>query len=857
MILLRCGILICLCSFLAPGETVPLNSAIPRRFSIAPQSLPFVVTGISVPVPPGASRLTIDLETEVPTHDLSLWSRFDRDVTVQAGTVTAADFSAQTPASGIERLVITPLSSPPLQTGTYYVAIGVPASHEAIRGTITATIDSGGTGTFVISTFDFDAEGWSRNYPDSTLPGATVGEFSALVSWVAAGGAPNSSPGNLGFSESERELKQDSLVAPPKFLGNLAGITNPRIEFDYRHTSGQDARFALRVLVLGNGSAFAWESTAPPSSSWTHFRLPLNTVTFRRVAGTGTLEQVLSNVQRIEISMDQAIGAETNAIDNFAIMGDVGAVAPSATPATPVTSTFDTDTDGWGRNYPPSSVAGSSFGDSSSALSWLNEGGTAGGVLVLNEPGAAADDYFVAPAKFLGNLAALQGPVLEFDYRHAGNPSGVGPLVVRLLGAGSSFRWVGAFPGPGGFQHYRVPLDGAYFVREFGTASFAQMMAGVQRIEISADQSAGSETDALDNVALLSATAPPPPPPVLSAAPGSLSFNATAGAANPAPQTFQITSSGDALSWTAVVNPQASWLSISPAGGSTPGTLTVTVNSAGLARGSYSASITIAAGGASNTPQSVTVNLTVLPSPDSLPRVMAGSIVNAGSFRAPVAAGSLATLFGLNLGPTEGITASFLPGTQMLPTTLGGVRVLVRDSSGSQVAEAPLLFVKNTQINFQMPSEAAGRSSVVLVVDNNGLLSTPETVSLSPTAPGLFIFEGNRAVAQNQDFSLNTAANPTPRGGVLFVYLTGVGTVSPAIAAGQVAPASPLSLATRTATATIGGVAAPVLFLGLTPGLVGVAQANILVSDAVASGDQMLLISIDGQTTNGGLVSIR
>jgi uncharacterized protein (TIGR03437 family) len=46
------------------------------------------------------------------------------------------------------------------------------------------------------------------------------------------------------------------------------------------------------------------------------------------------------------------------------------------------------------------------------------------------------------------------------------------------------------------------------------------------------------------------------------------------------------------------------------------------------------------------------------------------------------------------------------------------------------------------------------------------------------------------------------------------------------------------------------------LFLGLTPGLVGLAQANILVPDAAPLGDQILLITIGGQTANGALVSI-
>jgi uncharacterized protein (TIGR03437 family) len=214
------------------------------------------------------------------------------------------------------------------------------------------------------------------------------------------------------------------------------------------------------------------------------------------------------------------------------------------------------------------------------------------------------------------------------------------------------------------------------------------------------------------------------------------------------------------------------------------------------------------------------------------------------------------TLFGANLGPAEGVSPPYLPGTQTLPTRFAGVRVLVRDAGGAQITEAPLLYISRTQINFQVPFETSGRTSVLVAVDNNDLVSAAEPVALAAVAAGLFAHGANRAVAQNQDFSLNQPAIPAPRGGALIAYLTGQGSVVPPVSTGQAAPASPLSVATASATATIGGVPATVLFLGLTPGLVGLAQANILVPDAAPLGDQILLITIGGQTANGALVSI-
>ena len=119
------------------------------------------------------------------------------------------------------------------------------------------------------------------------------------------------------------------------------------------------------------------------------------------------------------------------------------------------------------------------------------------------------------------------------------------------------------------------------------------------------------------------------------------------------------------------------------------------------------------------------------------------------------------------------------------------------------------------------------------------------------------LFRSNRAAAQNADFTLNTTGSPAARNSFVIVYLTDVGALSVAVPTGQAAPSDPPARAAGRATASIGGVNATVLFLGLTPGLVGVAQANILVPPEASPGDQTLTLSIDGQTSNEATVSVR
>jgi hypothetical protein len=71
------------------------------------------------------------------------------------------------------------------------------------------------------------------------------------------------------------------------------------------------------------------------------------------------------------------------------------------------------------------------------------------------------------------------------------------------------------------------------------------------------------------------------------------------------------------------------------------------------------------------------------------PQISPGGIVNAASFKAPLARCGLATVFGTNLADTPA-SATALP----LPTTLGGAQVVVNGVA------APLVYVSPGQINF-------------------------------------------------------------------------------------------------------------------------------------------------------------
>ena len=216
------------------------------------------------------------------------------------------------------------------------------------------------------------------------------------------------------------------------------------------------------------------------------------------------------------------------------------------------------------------------------------------------------------------------------------------------------------------------------------------------------------------------------------------------------------------------------------------------------------------------------------------------SMVNGASFTqgAPVAPGSLATIFGTGFAPQ--IYASTIP----LPTRLSGVSVIVNGRA------APLVFINPTQINFQMPFETPP-GPVKVIAETNGVPSASFTFQVQPVEPGLFV------ALNNADGSPNGPAHPASPGDFLVVYMTGQGPVSHPVLDGIPTPnPPPLFTATKPYTAKIGQTNADVTFLGLSPGFAGLAQADVQVPQ-LAEGSYPLVITVGGVASNTLTVSVK
>jgi len=222
------------------------------------------------------------------------------------------------------------------------------------------------------------------------------------------------------------------------------------------------------------------------------------------------------------------------------------------------------------------------------------------------------------------------------------------------------------------------------------------------------------------------------------------------------------------------------------------------------------------------------INFAAAPPPANAPTIT--SVVNGASFAngAAVAPGSAITLMGSNFG-TSGTTVSV---------------------NGKAI---PLFYTSPTQINGQLPFETPTGSATVTVTAG-GVTSSTVTFQVAATAPGIFMYGSNRAAVLNQDNSLNTSTNAATAGSFVTIYCTGVGAVDNPVPTGQPVPG--ISHPVAPVSVTIGGVPTNLIFAGLTPGTVSLAQVSVYVPNVVP-GDWPVVVTVGGVPSNAPVISVQ
>ncbi len=233
----------------------------------------------------------------------------------------------------------------------------------------------------------------------------------------------------------------------------------------------------------------------------------------------------------------------------------------------------------------------------------------------------------------------------------------------------------------------------------------------------------------------------------------------------------------------------------------------------------------------------------------------ASPVLNGADFLASsgIAEYTWVSVFGSNMSSTtRSWQASDMPNGK-LPTQLDGVSVTV-DGKPAYIS-----YISPTQVNALVAADFTLGPVQVSTV-NQTLASGSTSATMQASSPAFFISKSNYAAALHANNTIVGpttlfANNSTPAapGETIMLFATGFGPGSTTIPDGQIIT-TPIPI--TGVTATIGGAPATVTYSGLVGA--GLYQLNITVPTGATAGDNPIVATIGGQTTQTGvLVSVQ
>jgi uncharacterized protein (TIGR03437 family) len=189
-----------------------------------------------------------------------------------------------------------------------------------------------------------------------------------------------------------------------------------------------------------------------------------------------------------------------------------------------------------------------------------------------------------------------------------------------------------------------------------------------------------------------------------------------------------------------------------------------------------------------------------------------GAVVNAASFVAGGSPGSLATLFGGNLGSAT--------------VVLNGVDVHP-------------FYASDTQVNFYIPAETPLGANVVTVTAPSGLQAST-TVNLVAMQPGIF-----SGAVVHADTGVSALTTPVSAGDFISIYCTGLGPIRGSGGRTVVTP-----------TVYFGATAASPSYSGLS-GFTGLYQVNVQIPPGLPSGTLPLVMSSGNTYSNEVKIAVQ
>ncbi|MCC7341823.1 MAG: hypothetical protein IT170_12125 [Bryobacterales bacterium] len=211
------------------------------------------------------------------------------------------------------------------------------------------------------------------------------------------------------------------------------------------------------------------------------------------------------------------------------------------------------------------------------------------------------------------------------------------------------------------------------------------------------------------------------------------------------------------------------------------------------------------------------------------PTFSTDSVVHGATFqKGAFAPNTFISIFGENLAwSTQSVSAANLLANS-LPTSLGGVQVLIGPTLGF------LVYVSPTQINVLIDNRLTPGAYTLRVLRDSLAGPHAAQITIAATAPGLFAIADGIPVVTRPDGSLVTPESPARPGQIVTLWATGLGPVLPPLKPGELPRgAAPLDQKVPFEV-RVNGVPIPgghILYAGVAPGFAGLYQINILLPE--------------------------
>ena len=433
----------------------------------------------------------------------------------------------------------------------------------------------------------------------SSLPSLVPGSPSFTFT-SNAGAVPANQ--TLGVTSSSGSTQINYTVAASTSTGGSWLVVSPSSGTTPGSETLSIASSVLSGLATGSYSGSVTFTCSPVSSCGNANGLLTVPVTLNVTAALGA--------SPTSLTFNYTLGGSTPASQPIGVTSNGGAITYSAAATTAKGGSWLTVSPG-SATTPTGVTAALSAG----VISGLQVGQYTGSI-TLTSSGATNSPVTVAVTLNVSSLPTLSvtGGPLTFNMADLGSLPGAQNLSVNASGGAaipfttsvstlSGGSWLAASPAGG-------TTPGSLSVSILPNS----LTAGTYTGSVQVSSSGASNSPQSVTVTLVVAAAP-----TLSVSPGSLTYNYTLlSGTNPASQSATVSASGGAVipfTASATTTSGGNWLSVSPTSGNTPGSLSISVNPAGLTANTYSGTITVSSTQSTSAPQTIGVTFIVSAAP--------------------------------------------------------------------------------------------------------------------------------------------------------------------------------------------------------------------------------------------------